>query len=49
MLYDIVGNKVFDAQVQASYNLNMDGFKTGIYFIKAESSVGIMNGKVIKK
>jgi endoglucanase Acf2 len=49
MLYDIVGNKVFDAQVPASYTLNMDGFKTGVYFVKAESSVGILNGKVIKK
>jgi len=49
MLYDIVGNKVFDAQISANYNLNMDGFKTGIYFVKAESSLRILNGKVIKK
>jgi endoglucanase Acf2 len=49
MLYDIVGNCVFDAQIPANYNLNMDNYKTGIYFMKVESSRGIINGKVIKK
>ncbi|HEY6915141.1 MAG TPA: Ig-like domain-containing protein, partial [Paludibacter sp.] len=49
MLYDIVGNKVFDGQVPSMYNLDMSGLKTGIYFLKAESSRGIMDGKVVKK
>jgi hypothetical protein len=49
MLYDIVGNKVFDERIPSCYSLDMGGLKTGIYFIKAESSRGMINGKVIKK
>ena len=49
ILYDIVGNCVFDAKIPADYNLNMEGFKTGIYFVKAESSRGMMNAKVVKE
>ena len=49
MLYDIVGHCVFEAQIPASYNLNMNDFKTGIYFVKAQTPYGIMNAKVIKE
>jgi hypothetical protein len=49
MMYDIVGNKVFDQFIPANYNLDMSNFKTGIYFLKAENASGMMNGKVIKK
>ena len=49
MLYDIIGNCVFDAKIPADYNLNMEGFKTGIYFVKADSSRGMMNAKVVKE
>jgi hypothetical protein len=49
MIYDIVGNKVFDQFIPADYKLDMSNFKTGIYFLKAENAKGIMTGKVIKK
>lgn len=49
MIYDIVGNKVFDQFIPADSNLDMSNFKTGIYFLKAENAKGIMNAKVIKK
>ena len=49
MMYDIVGNKVYDQFVPADYQLDMSNFKTGIYFLKAENVKGIMTGKVIKK
>ena len=48
MLYDIVGNCVFDARTPANYSLNMSDLKSGIYFVKAESSRGMMNSKVVK-
>ncbi len=46
---DIVGKIVFDNSIPSNYKLDMSGFKTGIYFIKAENSNGILNGKVLKK
>ncbi|MBV5343742.1 T9SS type A sorting domain-containing protein, partial [bacterium] len=49
MMYDIVGNKVFDQLIPSVYKLDMSIFKTGIYFLKAENAKGIINGKVIKK
>lgn len=49
MMYDIVGNKVFDQFIPADYNLDMSNFKTGIYFLKTENAKGMMKGKVIKK
>jgi len=49
MLFDIVGRNVFDEFVPSVYKLNMSNYKTGIYFIKAENSERIFNGKVIKK
>lgn len=48
-MYDMVGNKVFDQFIPADYKLDMSGFKTGIYFFKAENVKGIINGKVIKR
>ena len=49
MIYDTMGNKVYDQIVIADYQLDMSYFKTGIYFLKAENAKGIMNSKVIKK
>ena len=49
MLYNVVGNCVFDAQIPAIYNLNMNDFKTGIYFVKAQTPHGILNSKVVKE
>jgi len=48
MMFDILGNKVVDTLISSSYHLDMNALKTGVYFIKVESSRGIMNGKVIK-
>jgi hypothetical protein len=48
MMFDILGNIVFEAQIPTSYNLDMNGLKTGVYFVKVQSASGIMNGKVIK-
>jgi hypothetical protein len=49
MMFDIVGNKVLDKFIPASYKLDMSILKTGVYFLKAENAKGIINGKVIKK
>jgi len=49
MLFDIVGKKVFDEFVPSVFILKMSNYKSGIYFIKAENSEHIFNGKVIKK
>ena len=49
MLYDIIGNIVFDQYIPADYQLDMSNYKTGIYFLKSENGNGTMNGKVIKK
>jgi len=48
MMFDILGNKVVDTLISSSYHLDMNALKTGVYFIKVESSRGIINGKVIK-
>jgi hypothetical protein len=49
MMFDIVGNKVYDQHIPNDYQLDMSNFKTGIYFLKAENASGTMNAKVIKK
>jgi len=49
MLYDVIGNKVYDLHVPADYQLDMSDFKTGIYFLRVENAIGILNGKVMKK
>jgi endo-1,3(4)-beta-glucanase len=49
MLHDVVGNKIIDEVVPSSYNFDMSGLKSGIYFLTIENSRGIHNGKIIKK
>jgi endoglucanase len=49
ILYDIIGNKLFDQSIPSAYKLDMSDFKTGIYFLKFENSGGIKIVKVIKK
>ena len=49
MIFDIVGNKVIDQQIQATHELNISDFKTGVYFIKIENTQGIISGKIIKQ
>ncbi len=46
---DIVGKIIFDNSIPSNFKLDMSHFKSGIYFLKAENSSGILNGKVIKK
>lgn len=48
-MYDIVGNKVYDQQIQTDYELDMSNYKTGIYIFRAENAKGTITGKVIKK
>ena len=48
-LYDIIGNKLFDQLISSDYKLDMRGFKSGIYFLKVENSVGRKIEKLIKK
>ena len=49
LIVDILGNCIFDQYIPADYSLNMSDFKTGIYFVKAQSAHGIFNSKLIKK
>jgi len=49
MLYDIVGNKVYDQHIHTDYQLDMSNYKTGIYIFRAENAKGTITGKVIKK
>jgi len=49
LLYDIVGNKVYDQHIPDDYQLDMSNFNTGIYFFKAENAKGTICSKVIKK
>ncbi len=48
-VYDMIGNKVFEATILNSYNFDMNSLRAGIYLIKTESSYGIHYNKVIKK
>ena len=47
-MYDIVGNKVYDQQIQTDYELDMSNYKTGIYIFRAENAKGTITGKVLK-
>ncbi|MDD4969010.1 MAG: glycosyl hydrolase [Paludibacter sp.] len=49
ILMDMMGRKVLDRVVPSTYNVDMGTFETGIYFIRVENKMGILNGKVIKK
>jgi hypothetical protein len=49
IMFDMVGNKVYDQHSSSDYQLDMSNFKTGIYFLKIENRSGTNNTKVIKK
>ena len=49
IMFDMVGNKVYDQHISADYQLDMSNFKTGIYFLKIENRSGTNNTKVIRK
>jgi hypothetical protein len=45
---DILGRKMLEDTVSASHILDMNAFKTGIYFLRVENSYGTQNLKIIK-
>ena len=49
ILLDVLGRKLVDDVVKSSHNLDMNTFKSGIYFLKVKNSHGIQNVKIIKK
>ncbi len=49
MIFDLIGNKVFDQQIPAQFELNTNDLKKGVYYIKAENSRGTVSGKLIKQ
>ncbi|MBW4360064.1 family 16 glycosylhydrolase [Flavobacterium taihuense] len=49
ILTDILGKKIVEKLVQSTHNLDMSGFKPGLYFLKVKNSNGIQNIKIIKK
>ena len=49
MLYDILGNNIFDRNVSGNYRLEMNELKKGIYFLGVKNSKGYMTGKLIKQ
>jgi hypothetical protein len=49
VVLDMMGRKVFDRVVPSTYNLDMNPYETGIYYIHVESKQGILDGKVLKK
>ena len=48
-LTNILGQKLMEAVVKSSHNLDMSNFKSGIYFLKVKNSNGTQNIKIIKK
>ena len=48
-LTDILGRKVIEEVVKSNHAIDMSGFKSGIYFLKINNSLGIQNLKIIKK
>jgi beta-glucanase (GH16 family) len=48
-LTDILGRKVLEDVVKSSHTIDMSSFKSGIYFLKINNSVGIETMKIIKK
>ena len=47
-LTDILGRKVLEKVVQSTHTIDMSSFKSGIYFLKINNSLGIENLKIIK-
>jgi hypothetical protein len=45
---DILGRKLLEETVSASHILNMNTFKTGVYFLRVENNYGTQNLKIIK-
>jgi beta-glucanase (GH16 family) len=49
ILNDFLGRKLFETTVPANYSLDMSSYKTGLYFLRVENSLGIQELKVIKQ
>jgi len=47
-LLDALGHTIVENVVPSSYKLDMNAYKTGIYFLRIENKYGIQNVKVIK-
>ena len=48
ILTDIVGHKLFETTVPANYSLDMSSYKTGLYFLRVENTIGVQDIKIIK-
>jgi len=48
-LTDILGRKLIENVVKSVHTIDMSPFKSGIYFLKINNSLGIENMKIIKK
>jgi beta-glucanase (GH16 family) len=48
-LTDILGRKILEDVVKSNHTIDMSSFKSGIYFLKINNSVGIETMKIIKK
>lgn len=48
-LTDILGRKILEEVVKSSHVIDMSNFKSGVYFLKINNSLGIQNLKIIKK
>ncbi|QBN18061.1 family 16 glycosylhydrolase [Flavobacterium nackdongense] len=47
-LTDILGRKVLEEAVKSNHTIDMSAFKSGVYFLKINNSLGIENLKIIK-
>ncbi len=48
-LTDVLGRKLIERVVSSSHKMDMSAFKSGIYFLKINNSVGTETMKIIKK
>ncbi len=48
-LTDILGRKILEDVVKSTHTIDMNSFKSGVYFLKVDNSSGIQNIKIIKK
>jgi hypothetical protein len=46
---NLLGQVVFDNQVNSTYQLDMTRLNAGLYFLQIENELGTMSGKVIRK
>jgi len=46
---NLVGQVVFDNQVNSTYQLDMTRLNSGLYFLQIENELGTISGKVIRK